>query len=144
MKNIFWFVLIAFSLLGCANEDDGDCGEFIPAPLYINLELIDSVTNENLMTNQTFLFGNLTLEAQNNSEVLMQKTDNDQLLVSFDYNNAEGVYVLKNNGTTVFQFMVNVNQIEISCYIHNKIESVDFPGQDYEYIVGQNLYRVKL
>jgi len=108
------------------------------------LELIDSVTNENLMTNQTFLFGNLTLEAQNNSEVLMQKTDNDQLLVSFDYNNAEGVYVLKNNGTTVFQFMVNVNQIEISCYIHNKIESVDFPGQDYEYIVGQNLYRVKL
>lgn len=144
MKNTFWFVLIAFSLFGCMNDDGGDCGEFTPAPLYINLELIDSITNENLLTNQTLIYENLSLEAQNNNSFLMQKTANDQLLISFDYNNASGIYFLKNNGTALFQIVVTTEQEEIGCYLHNKIKNVDFPGQNYESSSEQQLYRIKL
>lgn len=144
MKNTFWFLLIAFSLIGCTNEDDDDCGDFLPAPLYISLELIDSVTNENLLTNQTYLYENLSLEAQNNNEFLMQKTDNDQLLISFDYNNASGIYFLKNNDVTLFQIVVTTEQKQIGCYMHNLIKDVNFPGQNFDSNPEQSLYRIKL
>lgn len=143
MKNSFWLVLIVFSMWGCTS-DDGDCGEFIPAPIYFNLELTDSVTNENLLTNQTFFFENLSIEAENNSDVLMNETDNDLILISFDYNNADGVYLLKNNGETILEFEVNIIQTEEDCYMYNKIGSVEFPGHAFEYNSGQNTYKVKL
>ena len=145
MKNNFWFLLIAFSIIGCtSNENDDECGDFIPAPLYINLELIDSVTNENLLTNQTFTFENLNIVAQNDNEFLFQRTANDQILVSFDYNNAGGVYVFKNGEEVLFTFTVNVDEVTIGCYLHNKIGSVLFNGANFEHYADQNLYRIKL
>jgi hypothetical protein len=146
MKTTYGLIfLFIFSILTSC-EDDKPCEGYEPhiSSLVIQLELIDNETHENLITNGTYSFENLDIEPQNGSNTDLLNSEGNILLVTFDYNNAEGTYTFKNGETNLFEFNVNIKEVEEECYLYNAIESVSFPGQESSFDSENGIYKIFL
>lgn len=146
MKHILYTILCATILFPSCLDDCPEC--FTPPEPFL-FELVDQSTGENLITNGTFLYENITFKKSGSDQLLEhrlidERNENLILFNAVGWQTEQVTVQLLHDEELLFQFDVNAEVISNNCCTFTRFHEVDFGLTNISVDVPTGVHKIEI
>ncbi len=144
IANIRLIVFSVFLLQSCKVDCNQNC--FTPPEPFV-FELVDSISKENLFTNQTYHANDITVVNLATTKVVSHSfiSENNKNLIQINtigWKTEQVTLVIKIADETIFSFFVDAERLDGDCCSFTKYNQITIREVSYSFSTNTGIYRI--